>query len=71
MIDNDASVTVPRDWDGEDSDSDLPNFEFKPTGYQLNWYKYALRSARANREISRVEFFKMVAKCIESLDHER
>lgn len=60
---------------GEDSEehSDqcrimLPNFQYKPTDYNLEWYKYPLRSAMANKSVSVSEFRSMIQDCILSLE---
>lgn len=45
----------------------LPNFHFKPTDYRLKWYKYPLRDAYANENLSRKEFKNMVDACLASL----
>lgn len=45
----------------------LPNFVYKPTGFEVSWYKYPFRGATANREISRQELKAMVDDCIASL----
>ena len=44
----------------------LPNFEYKPTGFCLTWYKYPLRDAYMNADISLAEFAKLIDRCIES-----
>lgn len=43
----------------------LPNFVYKPTGYELEWYKYPLRDSYANMEVSEKEFIEMILKCVE------
>lgn len=44
-----------------------PNFTYKPTGYQIQWYKYPLRDAYANQKITALEFLRIVFRCLESL----
>lgn len=45
----------------------LPNFRYKPTGYELWWYQYPLRYAYANRLLTDDEFTKMITHCMESI----
>lgn len=45
----------------------LPNFHYKPTDYRLSWYKYPMRSAYANQNLSYKEFRNILVKCVESL----
>jgi len=54
---------------GHESDCLLmkDNFHHKPTGFGLQWYKYALRDAYMNKDISRKEFEGIVEDCIRSL----
>src|SRR5690348_15291655 len=37
-----------------------PNFRFKPTGYELRWYKYALRDSYASQDLNPREFRAMI-----------
>jgi hypothetical protein len=46
-----------------------PNFVFKPTGYEIEWYKYPLRDSYANQQISFDEFEEMIKICIESISN--
>jgi hypothetical protein len=48
-------------------DLERPNFLFKPTGLRIEWYKYPLRDAYSNQEITVDEFKKNIAQCIKSL----
>ncbi len=44
-----------------------PNFHYKPTNYQLRWYKYPLRDSYANQKLTLSQFRKMIDHCIQSL----
>jgi hypothetical protein len=44
-----------------------PNFVHKPTGYEIQWYKYPLRDSYANREITWESFCGVVEDCKQSL----
>ena len=43
-----------------------PNFLFKPTGLRIEWYKYPLRDAYSNQEITVENFRGIIAQCIKS-----
>lgn len=45
----------------------LPNFHFKPTDFQLRWYKYPLRDSYSNARLTVSMLRKMVNECIRSL----
>jgi len=57
------------DWGDEDPNCPhhLPNFLYKPTGYELRWYKHPLRDSYANQKLSHSEFSQMIEACIASL----
>jgi len=44
-----------------------PNFLYKPTGFSLMWYKYALRDSFSNRKISLKKWQRMLKHCEESV----
>jgi len=46
------------------------NWVFKPTGFQLSWYKYALRDSYTNQVVNPTMFKDMVDTCIASLTHD-
>ena len=79
-FENDVFSVFPYYWgdctcgmEGEDkeclSECSLlrPNFLYKPTGFEINWYKYPLRDAYMNQNIRLHEFVEIISKCIESL----
>lgn len=45
----------------------IPNFHYKLTNYQLNWYKYPLRDSYANQNLSFDEFKAMIDNCIQAV----
>ena len=72
-FENDIFEMHPYCWcDGDDcpqcGSMEQPNFEYKPTGYRIRWYKWPLRDSYANVHIDIEEFTKMVDHCIESLN---
>lgn len=44
-----------------------PNFRHKPSGFELSWYKYPLRSATINRRVKLKKFKGYLAECLASL----
>ena len=66
--DDDVFTVRPYYW-GEDEDMiDLPNFVYKPTGLEIFWYKYPMRSAESNQDVSLYEFKKILRHCKRSYD---
>lgn len=45
-----------------------PNFHYKPTNLIINWYKHCERGISANQDLSALDWFKIVQRCIESLE---
>jgi len=45
-----------------------PNFHYKPTGFEINWYKYPLRDSYKNQNVGLSDFGKMIDVCIASLN---
>lgn len=43
-----------------------PNFLYKPTGFELRWYKYPLRDGYTNQKVTHAAFKKIIAACIQS-----
>ena len=43
-----------------------PNFLYKPTGFQIMWYKYALRDSYMNQNINLDEFKVILKDCVRS-----
>ena len=44
-----------------------PNFLYKPTGFEIQWYKYPFRDSYMNQDISLSEFKTIINQCIKSL----
>lgn len=45
----------------------LPNFQHKPSGYSLKWYKYPLRDAYASEDLNLKQFSALIDNCVASL----
>ena len=50
-----------------DEKAALPNFVYKPTGLEISWYKYPMRDAYSNQDVSVVEFAKILEDCKQSM----
>jgi hypothetical protein len=48
-----------------------PNFLYKPTGFQIQWYKYPLRDAYMSEPLTLAEFCAMIDKCVASITRPR
>lgn len=59
----------PYYWGDDETEEDKPNFIFKPTGYEMRWYKYPLRDSYANQELTYKEFNAMLKKCEEFMEN--
>ena len=56
------------EWSGAEEDPiPEPNFEFRPTGLKMTWYKYPWRAATANMELSANQIDEVFRKCVESV----
>lgn len=66
-FENDTFILRPYYWGGNSRAARRPNFVFKPTGYQLKWYKYPLRDAYANMNLTLADFAEMLKRCAESV----
>ena len=65
---NDVFSVQPYWWGDEDAkEASAPNFLYKPTGLEIRWYKYMLRDAYANKNVSIEEMKEIIAKCVESM----
>ena len=60
-------ILRPYYW-GEDEDiAALPNFVYKPTGLEISWYKYPMRDAYSNQDVSVETFVEILADCERSM----
>ena len=67
FFENDVFIIRPYWWGESQNIAELSNFEFKPTNYQLKWYKYPLRDSYANQELTLEQFKEMLEKCKQSI----
>ena len=66
---NDTFIIRPYYWGDDDDKAALPNFVYKPTGLEINWYKYPMRDAYSNQDID-IETFKTIMKDCERSMHD-
>ena len=63
----DMFIVRPYYWGEDVSEAALPNFVYKPTGLEIRWYKYPMRDAYSNQDVSVDDFKAILAKCRESI----
>ena len=55
----------PYYWGDDESEMYIPNFIYFPKDYHISWYKYPLRDAYTNQDISFEEFCDIIDDCKE------
>lgn len=45
-----------------------PNFEYKPLGFTVRWYKCLGRGVEQNMELTSVQWLKVVQDCLKSIE---
>ena len=68
VYENDTFVIRPYYWGEDDDEAVLPNFEYKPMGLEIRWYKYPMRDAYSNMDISTTEFGRILRACEASME---
>ena len=67
-IDNDIFMMHKFCWCDEDDcqwcSREEPNFRYKPTGFEVKWYKYIGRDMEMNRPISISECAEILSACV-------
>ena len=63
---NEVFTIRPYYW-GDDEIAELPNFVYKPTNFQIQWYKYPLRDSYMNQDINVEQFKEIIKNCKKSL----
>ena len=66
-FDNEVFTIRPYYWGDEEEIMSLPNFVYKPTNFQIQWYKYPLRDSYMNQNISIEEFKEVIDICRKSI----
>ncbi len=68
-FENDTFKTIPYCWN-DDWDNEY-HFWHKPSGFKLQWYKYPLRGAICNMEITDAQFVDILYDCLNSLEADK
>lgn len=67
-FENDTFAVRPYYWGDDETIANLPNFVYKPTGLEIRWYKYPMRDAYSNMDVSPSDFRKILDECAASLE---
>jgi hypothetical protein len=54
-------------WDEDDIENNDYHFYHKPSGFKIRWYKYALRGAYCNMNITDSQFVDILYDCFNSI----
>ena len=65
---NDVFAVRPYYWGDDPDEMEKPNFEYKPTGLTISWYKYPMRDAYINQDINMYEFREILEACEKSME---
>lgn len=68
FYDNDIFVMRPYYWGDDEALMVKPNFEFKPKHITISWYKYPMRDAYCNQDLTLDEFDTMLAECVDEFN---
>ena len=71
VFENDTFVVRPYYWGDDEDEAEKPNFKYKPDGFEIRWYKYPMRDAYSNQDVSVAEFAQILAKCEQSMKEAR
>lgn len=66
-FENSIFIINPYYWGDDENIMLEPNFVFKPLGLEIRWYKYPMRSAYSNMEISLDDIKEIMKSCTESM----
>lgn len=65
IFENKTFEYKPYSWDDEPNDY---HFYHKPSGFKIEWYKYAMRGAYCNADITDSQFVDILWDCANSLE---
>ncbi len=64
---NEVFSIRPYWWGDDDAEqTDMPNFLYKPTGFEIRWYKYPFRDSYMNKNLSLDKIREIFRHCIGS-----
>ena len=55
----------PYYWGDDEDEAEKPNFVYKPTGLEIQWYKYPFRDSYSNKKITPEELQIILKECAE------
>lgn len=67
-FDNEIFTIRPYYWGDKDEICELPNFVYKPTGLEINWYKYPLRDSYMSQDLTLEQLSEILDKCLQSVE---
>ena len=66
----DKFIVRPYYWGDDEAKAELPNFVYKPTGLEIRWYKYPMRDAYSNQDVSVEDFKEILKECEKSMNND-
>ena len=66
-FENDVFIIRAYYWGEDEEEAAKPNFVYKPTGLEIDWYKYPMRDAFSNQDVDIDTFKEILKRCEESL----
>lgn len=66
-FENNTFSLNPYYWGDDEQLQEEPNFVYKPTGLEIQWYKWPFRDAYSNKEFTREDLEKALRECMLSL----
>lgn len=67
VFENETFMIRPYNWEDDDEkDRNEYSFHHKPSGLKIYWYKYPLRSPKANMKVTPFEFEDVLNDCMNS-----
>lgn len=66
-FENEVFTIRPYYWGDNEETSELPNFVYKPTGFKIEWYKYAFRDSYMNFALSIEDILEIFKNCADSI----
>ena len=69
-FENEIFIVRPYYWGDNECFCNLPNFVHKPTGLEIKWYKYSMRDAYSNKELTAEMMLDVFKSCKESIANE-
>lgn len=65
---NEVFAIRPYWWGDDDAlQAQMPNFLYKPTGFEIRWYKYPFRDSYMNKNLSVTKIKEIFIHCADSI----